>query len=178
MKLHLCLLGAIVAVSAPAQADMSQFAYGSVITDHGAVAKVVTDQPLAPGIDYKLDFDIGKGVPEKVNTDLDSVARLFNMLAASGVPLSKIHPAVVVWGAGMMDVTTQARYGQEYGGAINPNIGLVKDLIAKGVPIYVCGQSAVQHDVAKSDLLPGVKMALSGLTTHAMLHQQGYFVNP
>jgi intracellular sulfur oxidation DsrE/DsrF family protein len=178
MKLHLCLLGAVVALSTPAEAGMDQFAYGSVIPDHGAVAKVDADLQLPPAIDYKLDFDIGKGVPEKVNTDLDSVARLFNMLAASGVPISKIHPAVVVWGAGMIDVTNQARYGQEYDGAINPNIGLVKELIAKGVPIYVCGQSAVQHDVHKSDLLPGVKMALSGMTTHAMLHQQGYFVNP
>jgi intracellular sulfur oxidation DsrE/DsrF family protein len=178
MKLRLCLLGALVAIATPAWAGMDQFKHGPVITDFGAVAKVDTDLPLAPGIDYKLDFDIGKGIPEKVNTDLDSVARLINMLAASGVPMSKIHPAVVVWGAGMIDVTRQARYEQEYGGATNPNIALVKDLIAKGVPIYVCGQSAVQHDVLKSDLLPGVKMALSGMTTHAMLHQQGYLVNP
>jgi intracellular sulfur oxidation DsrE/DsrF family protein len=157
---------------------MDQFAYGPAITDFGAIAKVDSDQPLAPGIDYKLDFDIGKGVAGKVNTDLDSVARLINMLAASGVPMSKIHPAVVVWSAGMIDVTNQARYEQEYEGVANPNIALVEELVAKGVQIYVCGQSSVKYDVAKSDLLPGVKMALSGMTTHAMLHAQGYLVNP
>jgi intracellular sulfur oxidation DsrE/DsrF family protein len=178
MKLRLCFLGALAAMSTPAWAGMDQFAYGPAITDHGAIAKVDSDQPLAPGIDYKLDFDIGKGEPGKVNTDLDSVARLINMLAASGVPMSKIHPAVVVWSAGMIDVTRQSRYEQEYEGVANPNIALVEELVAKGVQIYVCGQSAVKYDVAKSDLLPGVKMALSGMTTHAMLHSQGYLVNP
>jgi intracellular sulfur oxidation DsrE/DsrF family protein len=178
MKLRLCFLGALVAMSTPAWAGVDQFAYGPAITDFGAIAKVDSDLPLAPGTDYKLDFDIGKGAPEKVNTELDSVARLINMLVANGVPMSKIHPAVVVWSAGMIDVTKQARYEQEYGGAINPNIALVQELIAKGVQIYVCGQSAAKYDVLKSDLLPGVKMALSGMTTHAMLHKQGYLVNP
>ena len=178
MKLQLCFLGALLAMASPVWAGMDQFAYGPAIKDFGAVAKVDSDLPLAPGIDYKLDFDIGEGVPGKVNTDLDSVARLINMLAASGVPMSKIHPAVVVWSGGMIDVTKQGRYDQEYGGMTNPNIALVEQLIAKGVQIYVCGQSAAKYDVAKSDLLPGVKMALSGMTTHAMLHEQGYLVNP
>jgi intracellular sulfur oxidation DsrE/DsrF family protein len=178
MKLQLCFLGALLAMASPVWAGMDQFAYGPAIKDFGAVAKVDSDLPLAPGIDYKLDFDIGEGVPGKVNTDLDSVARLINMLAASGVPMSKIHPAVVVWSGGMIDVTKQARYEKESGGVANPNIPLVKELIASGVQIYVCGQSAAKYDVAKSDLLPGVKMALSGMTTHAMLHEQGYLVNP
>jgi hypothetical protein len=98
MKLRLCFLAALVAIATPAWAGMDQFAYGPAITDFGAIAKVNSDLPLAPGIDYKLDVDIGQGVPGKVNTDLDSVARLINMLTASGVPMSKIHPAVVVWG--------------------------------------------------------------------------------
>jgi intracellular sulfur oxidation DsrE/DsrF family protein len=178
MKLQLCFLGALLATASPAWAGMDQFTYGPTIKDFGAVAKIDTDAPLAPGIDYKLDFDIGKAEPGKVNTDLDSVARLINMLTASGVPMSKIHPAVVVWGPGMMDVTKNARYQQESGGVANPNIPLVEQLIAKGVQIYVCGQAAAKYDVAKSDLLPGVKMALSGMTTHAMLHAQGYLVNP
>ena len=178
MNLRLCFLGALLAMATPAWAGMDKFAYGPAITDFGGVAKVDSDLPLAPDIDYKLDFDIGEGVPGKVNTDLDSVARLINMLVASGVPMSKIHPAVVVWSGGMIDVTKQARYGQESGGVANPNVALVEELVAKGVQIYVCGQSAAKYDVAKSDLLPGVKMALSGMTTHAMLHAQGYLVNP
>jgi intracellular sulfur oxidation DsrE/DsrF family protein len=178
MKLRLCFLGALLATATPAWAGMDQFAYGPAITNFGAIAKVDSDLPLAKDIDYKLAFDIGKGTPEKVNSELDSVARLINMLVANGVPMSRIHPAVVVWNAAMMDVTKQSRYEQEYGGASNPNIALVEELIAKGVQIYVCGQSAVKYDVAKSDLLPGVKMALSGMTTHVMLHEQGYLVNP
>ena len=47
-----------------------------------------------------------------------------------------------------------------------------------GVYIYVCGQSAAYYDVATEDLLPGVDMALSAMTAHTMLQQQGYAINP
>jgi len=46
--------------------------------------------------------------------------------------------------------------------------------ISAGVTIYVAATDImpeVNHE-------PGVKMALSGMTTHAMLHAQGYLVNP
>src|SRR4051812_38219371 len=55
MKLPLCFLGALVAIATPATpawAGMDRFAYGPAIADFGAVAKVDSDQPLAPGIDY------------------------------------------------------------------------------------------------------------------------------
>ena len=48
----------------------------------------------------------------------------------------------------------------------------------QGVRFIVCGQSAAGQGVAKSELLPGVEMALSAMTAHALLQQQGYTVNP
>jgi intracellular sulfur oxidation DsrE/DsrF family protein len=46
------------------------------------------------------------------------------------------------------------------------------------VRIFVCGQSAAYYDVTTNDLLPGVEMALSAMTVHALLQQQGYSLNP
>ena len=42
----------------------------------------------------------------------------------------------------------------------------------------MCGQSAAGQGVKKTDLLPGVELALSAMTAHALLQQQGYTLNP
>ncbi len=177
MKMRFALVGALVAMASPAAADSSKFSHGPVITGFGAVAKVNSDLPSPANLDYKVAFDIGTGSPGAKSKNLDAVARLMNMLAASGVPLSRIHPAVVVHNAALWDVTTDAKYTQQFG-TPNPNAELVRQLVAKGVPVYVCGQSAAWSDVAKADLIPGVKMALSAMDAHAILNAQGYSLNP
>ena len=177
MKMRFALVGALVAIASPAAADSSKFSHGPVINGFGAVAKVDSDLPSPANLDYKVAFDIGTGSPGAKSKNLDAVARLMNMLAASGVPLSRIHPAVVVHNAALWDVTSDAKYTQQFG-TPNPNAELVRQLVAKGVPIYVCGQSAAWSDVAKSDLIPGVKMALSAMDAHAILNAQGYSLNP
>ena len=51
-------------------------------------------------------------------------------------------------------------------------------MIDQGVRVIVCGQSAAYYDVENDALLPGVEMALSAMTAHAVLQQQGYALNP
>ena len=178
MKIQLALVGALVAAASPAAADPSKFSHGPAIPGFGAVAKVPdADLQIPANLDHKIAYDIGTGSPGAKSKNLEAVARLINMLSASGVPMSRIHPAIVVHNAGMWDVVGEARYTKEFGVA-NPNAELVKQLLAKGVPIYVCGQSAAWSDVAKADLIPGVKLALSAMNAHAILHSQGYSVNP
>ncbi|HCE21170.1 MAG TPA: hypothetical protein DF282_01490, partial [Hyphomonas sp.] len=46
------------------------------------------------------------------------------------------------------------------------------------VRIILCGQTAAYRDIEKSDLLPGVEIALSAMTAHAKLQQDGYSLNP
>jgi len=55
---------------------------------------------------------------------------------------------------------------------------LIKALTGKGVRIIVCGQSATYYDIENEDLLPNVEMALSAMTAHALLQQDGYTLNP
>ena len=178
MKKRLSLFLLLACTATPALADQSQFSYGPVINDFGAVAKVTPDMPVPANQDFKVDFDVRTAKATERSTGLDGVARFINMLAASGVPMSRIHPAVVVHHEAVWDVVTDARYGKEVDGKPNPSAALVKQLIAHGVPVYVCGQSMAYMDVTKADLLPGVKVAQSAMTAHATLQGQGYTLNP
>lgn len=44
--------------------------------------------------------------------------------------------------------------------------------------VILCGQSAAASGIERVDLLPGVEMALSAMTAHALLQQDGYTLNP
>ena len=63
-------------------------------------------------------------------------------------------------------------------GAENGSAALIAALVDSGVEIFLCGQSAAAHGVDRDDLLPGVRMALSAMTQHALLQQRGYTLNP
>ena len=100
-------------------------------------------------------------------------ARFLNMHVAAGVPEENIHLAVVVHGGAYRDLLNAESYGAE-----NPNAPLIEQLIAHGVTIELCGQTAAYRDVSEDDLLPGVTISLSAMTSHALLQQQGYTLNP
>lgn len=172
------IAAAALTAAAPANAGPDQFTKGPVITASGAVTKVDSDVPLPPGMDWKMDFDVPSAQPGKLNPHIDAAARFVNMLAASGVPMSKIHAAVVLHSEGLLDVLTAPEYAKQSDGVANPNEAVIKQLIAKGVPVYACGQSAALFSIAKADVIPGVKFALSAMTVHAMLQSQGYTINP
>lgn len=178
MRLHLTLAALFAAATSPALAGPDAFSNGPVFRAGGAVAPVTSDMAIPAGMDFKVAFDVGTGKPNALNNGIDTAARFVNMMAASGVATSRLHPAIVVHNSAIYDVTNAARYGAEYGGAENPTADLVAELVSKGVPIYVCGQTAAMLDVKKTDLLPGVKMATSAITAHAVLQRQGYTVNP
>ena len=60
----------------------------------------------------------------------------------------------------------------------NGSAAMVRAMLDHGVRFIVCGQSAAGIGVANEDLVPGVEMALSAMTAHALLQQRGYTVNP
>src|SRR3990170_2617832 len=120
MKVQILLAGALIALAFPAAAQEG-FTDGPIIRGFGAVAKIDSDLPLPANLDYKIAYDVEKAVPGKRNKGIDSAARLINMLAANGVPKSKIHPAIVIHGDALYDVLSDERYGQQYGGMPNPS---------------------------------------------------------
>ena len=50
----------------------------------------------------------------------------------------------------------------------------VIELDKAGVDIYVCGQSAAYNGYSAEELLPEVKIAVSAMTVHVRLQQEGY----
>jgi len=179
MKSITLVLAALAAFAFhPALASMDDFHPGTAIPEYGRIADVQNDFPIAEGTEFKVAFDlVDAGEPGQVNRGLEALARFINMHVANGVPEENIHLAVVIHGPATHDVTNDAHY-EPLKGASNANAPLVAALIERGVRIYVCGQSAAANDVTHDDLLPGVQMALSAMTAHAQLQQEGYTLNP
>lgn len=168
------LIAALALLAAPAAAqDMSRFGPGTAIPDYGQIAPVPGADPLPQGAQFKIVFDVSKAADEgALNKGVESAARFINLQVAAGVPEENIQLAIVVHGPAVRDLLKPAE------GKDNPNAGLVAALVAHGVRIYVCGQSAAAFGIGKDDLLPGVHLALSAMTEHALLQQEGYTLNP
>ena len=161
-----------------ALADESAFRAGSVIEEYGRIAEIEGREPIPKGAAFRISFDVAKPAEAgAVNRSLRSGARFLNMHGAAGVPLEKMKLAFVIHGRAVYDVVRRDRYAEAVGGE-NASAPLVAALVEKGVEIYVCGQSAAYYGVKTGDLLPGVRMALSAMTAHALLQQDGYTVNP
>jgi intracellular sulfur oxidation DsrE/DsrF family protein len=86
--------------------------------------------------------------------------------------------AVVVHGPAINELTRPAVYAARHNGAANASQAMVEEMLAKGVRFLVCGQAANAMGVKKADLLPGVELAISASSSHAILQAQGYTLNP
>ena len=176
---HLLLPLALLLIPAAAQAQESKFQPGTVITEFGKIAPVQTDFKIPRSTKFKVLYDIvDPAKPGELNRKLNTPARFLNMHAAAGVPEKNMKLAVVIHGKASIDVANAKVYGVAYDGAENGNVEILKALTDQGVRIILCGQSAAFYGVGHEDMLPGVEMALSAMTAHAVLQQQGYTLNP
>jgi len=143
------------------------------------MASVKADMTIPKWAKFKILFDTTKGAEAgKVNKTLNSAARFLNMHGEAGIAEKNMKVAIVFHGKGSFDLTKPDYYGEKFEGTENSNAGLVKALTDKGMRVILCGQSATFYDISNDDLLPGVEMALSAMTAHALLQQQGYTLNP
>lgn len=169
----------LLALAQPALAQMENFKTGPVFEDFGATAPVQMDQAVAKDAVFNIAFDVSTAAdPDKINRTIESAARFINMHVAAGVPEENIHLAIVVHGGASFDLTNQEFFAAHKEGKENASAAAIAQLQEHGVEFYLCGQSAAAHGISNADLLPGVKMALSAMTAHALLQQQGYSINP
>ena len=180
MPKRLLPLAALLLPLAPlAAAPKPGFTEGPVFTTFAPVAAVKSDLPIPPGTVLKVAFGVSaKATPGELNHSIETAARFVNMHAAAGVPRENIHVAVVVYGPASPDVLKPAAYAARNAGAANGSAAAIGEMMAKGVDIILCGQSAAGAGIDKADVLPGVKLSLSAMTAFALLQQQGYSVNP
>jgi len=168
----------IAAGSTTASAQPDGFHLGPLIEDYGPVATIEGREPIPADATFKISFDVVEAAePGELNRSFVAGARFLNMHTEAGVAPENMNLAFVIHGKAVRDVTKDAHYDGETGTA-NANRALIERLTANGVSIHVCGQSAAYYGVTTGDLLPGVKMSLSAMTSHALLQQDGYTLNP
>jgi intracellular sulfur oxidation DsrE/DsrF family protein len=134
---------------------------------------------LDPQVHYKVSMDVS-GVAEfydEQNRHLVSAARFLNMHARNGIPRENIEFAIIVHGKAAKDLLTDAAYEARYNEP-NPNSGLLAELNAAGVPIYLCSQTAAFRNMQPEEFSPAVTMAVSAMTAHVRLQQEGYTLIP
>ncbi len=160
---------AVVVLFTTGAAAQPGFETGPVIEDFGPAAQVEGASDLPEGASFRVSFDTREKAEEgKPNRTLVSAARFLNMHGRAGAAPDAMHLAVVIHGQAVKDVTKDA----------TDSLALIEALTDRNVRIIVCGQSAVYYGVKADDLAAGVEMALSAMTAHALLQQDGYSLNP
>ncbi len=176
----LSLITTMIFTAVSVNAQMREgFSLGPYITGFGPAAKVPGAEPLAEDVSFRVRWDTANsGGQSGTNTTLTSAARFLNMHGQAGVPLGRMQLAVVVHGSAVDDILTDRAYAARHAGATNPNADLISALNEAGVRFILCGQSAAARGVDAADVLDGVEIALSAMTAHAVLAQEGYSLNP
>lgn len=175
--MRMLALAALLAV--PAAAQVPAMHPGPVFADVAPIATIDSDMVIPPGAVFKVTYDVtAQAEPGTSNRAFETAARFINTHVEAGVAERNINVAYVVHGKAIIDLLKPAAYGARTGGKANATAALVARLLAHNVNFYVCGQSAAGQGIAKADLLPGVKMAISASSAHALLGMQGYTLIP
>lgn len=178
MRIVIGFISLVLAASAAAQ-DMSAFTTGPVFETFGPHAPVEETMERPADATYKVAFDVSDPAPEgKINRGIESAARFINMVAANGTDPADIKVAVVIHGKASVDLVSDESWAARGKEGANPTAAMIREMLDKGVRVILCGQSAAAFGVTNDQLVPGVEMALSAMTAHALLQQQGYTVNP
>lgn len=157
------------------QADRTQ---GSVISNYGATY-AITDTDIATDLEtpFKALFDLSSAPedPSEMNKGIETVARFLNMHAEAGKPREQLMVAAVFHGNASYGLLNNEAYKEKYG-VNNPNLGLLQALLDAGVPLLLCGQTAMHRDITAERRIPNIQVALSTMTVMMQMEQQGYTI--
>ena len=151
-------------------------ATGPVVENYGPVFSVPAGSfNLQADRQYKVLMDIGKGPddPAELNRNIESAARLLNMHSRNGIKPENLKLAIVLHGSGIHAALNNEAYSEHFL-VENANKKLIKGLKKAGVDIYICGQSAAYNGYAAEEFLPEISIAVSAMTVHVRLQQEGY----
>jgi len=125
--------------------------------------------------DHRLYIDVDSDEPSRgaISRRLHTAAKLLNLYALAGVPNDKVHMVVLFYGRGVDLALSDAAYQKKFGHP-NPNAGVIRQLRQANVDMVVCGQALGHQNFVASNIRPGMKLALSALTTREELQAAGY----
>ena len=175
---HIALFLISSFIATVVSAQDTRFQKSGYIEGYGPYVRVEADWNYPKDTQFKVAFDLAKATePGSINKTIMAATRFINMHVDAGVNPSDIKIAIVVHGSGGADLANDTYY-EANNVQSNANAPLIAALMSKGVEFIVCGQSAAFYGMSKADFLPGVQLALSAMTAHAVLQQQGYTLNP
>jgi intracellular sulfur oxidation DsrE/DsrF family protein len=151
---------------------------GPVFMGFGSHTPVEYDVDIPKGTVLRHVYDVTAATPGKRNPGFETAARFINSHVGNGMALRDVAVAVVIHGPAIAELTRAPVYAARNNGATNASQAMVEEMLAKGVRFVVCGQAANAMGVKKADLLPGVELAISASSAHAILQAQGYTLNP
>jgi intracellular sulfur oxidation DsrE/DsrF family protein len=151
---------------------------GPVFLGFGSHTPVAADLVIPKGMVLRHVYDVTAASPGKRNPGFETAARFINSHVGNGMAERDVAVAVVVHGPAIAELTNAAAYAARNGGAANASEAMVVEMLRKGVRFIVCGQAANAMGVKKAELLPGVELAISASSAHAVLQAQGYTLNP
>jgi intracellular sulfur oxidation DsrE/DsrF family protein len=151
---------------------------GPVFVGFGSHTPVEHDVAIPRGMVLRHVYDVTAAAPGKRNPGFETAARFINSHVANGMAPRDVAVAVVVHGPAIAELTRAPAYAARNNGAANASQAMVEEMLKHGVRFLVCGQAANAMGVKKADLLPGVELAISASSAHAILQQQGYTLNP
>lgn len=149
---------------------------GKVITNFGSTYPIEDpDFHTELGEEYKVVFDISKAPvdPSQLNKTIETVARFLNMHKEAGKPLNTMKVSVVMHGEAAFSLLQNEYYKEKYN-TENPNIELLKALVANDVRIILCGQTAIHRNIQEERRIPEAKIALSAMTALIQLQNDDY----
>ena len=128
-----------------------------------------------PNLDYKIIVDVMTGAEDKTEVffSLNNVARLLNLHAMAGVPKERLHVVAAIHNAAVWSVISDTLYKERFG-VTNPHTPLFKELIESGVKVVVCDQSLIKQKITHDQLIDGIEVATSALTTLTEYQLRGY----
>ena len=128
---------------------------------------------IVAGLYPVMDIAKGPNDPAELNRSIESAARFLNMQARNGIKPENLKIALVLHGSATRSALNDEAFSEHF---VVPNASkdLIKALDAANVDIYVCGQSAAYNGYSAGDMLSEVKIAVSAMTVHVRLQQDGY----
>ena len=144
---------------------------------HAPVPNVTFAVPTDQTYKVSWDINVGSAKPGEANANFEVPPRFVNQAAVLGIPRANVQVAVVVHGTAGEELLVNEEYRARKG-VDNPNIALLEEMSKAGIRIILCGQTAANKKMPRDKILPFVLVAPSAAFAHAVLHQQGFTVNP
>ena len=145
-----------------------------VIKSTGAIYKIpeAVEKP-DPSLHYRIvvDLQTADGGESQVTYAMNNLARMINLHAVGGV--DGLEVVGVVHSTNTRSILTDEAYMKRYG-VPNPNTALIKELVDKGVKIFVCGQSLRARNVDPSEVMAEVGFATAALTVLTTYQLRGF----